>query len=306
MAFDQSRNCPLCGGREHGAAFPYATRFNTVRFNYLECGSCSSVFVDPVPDGQTFARMYAKGDSHDCHYEGKGGGAYTESARLLKRFLPEGSLVLDYGCGTGAFLKALGAEGFVPFGVEFDKDAADFAGGNAGCAALSVDDFLTQANKPQFDAIHLGDVLEHLPDPAATLKQLLEYLKPGGVLFAEGPLEVNPSPVYWAARLFGAIKRMVRPDFIGGHAPTHLFRTNAKQQLAFFSRVEPRFDLKYWNVYETGWPYASGGLVKGAIARFAVGLSGRQLFGVTFGNRFRGVFAYQQSADAVAQPGPVA
>ena len=89
MALDQSRNCPLCGGaRETGISFPYATWFNSVRFNYLKCGSCASVFVDPVPDSQTFARMYAKADYHDCYYEGKEGGAYTESAQLLKKYLP--------------------------------------------------------------------------------------------------------------------------------------------------------------------------------------------------------------------------
>lgn len=288
----ESRNCPLCGGRSKGLAFPYATRFNNARFNYLKCGDCSSVFVDPVPDGQTFARMYAKAEYHDCHYEGKEGGAYTESAILLKQYLPTGALVLDYGCGVGAFLKALRDQEFVPFGVEFDKDAAEFAGRNAAWEAMSVERFLTLPNKPKFDAIHLGDVLEHLPNPADTLKELLVYLKPGGIVFVEGPLEINPSPVYWVARLFGALKRVARPNFVAADSPTHLFRTGAKQQLAFFSRMEPNLVLKHWHVYETGWPYASGGLIKRAIAGLARGLGSKQLFGATFGNRFYGVFKY--------------
>lgn len=300
---NKTRNCPLCGASAAGVTFPYATRFNNVRFNYLKCGGCSSGFVDPVPDRQTFERMYAKADYHDCYYEGKEGGAYAESVHLLKQYLPAGALVLDYGCGIGAFLKALGAEGFIPFGVEFDKDAAHFAGKNADCEALSVDDFLAQPNKPKFDAIHLGDVLEHLPDPTGTLKELLGFLKPGGLLFAEGPLEINPSPVYWAARFFGVAKRIVRPKFTASHAPTHLFRTGEKQQLAFFLRVEPHLNLKYWRVYETGWPYASGGTVKRAISGIAMRLGGRQLFEATFGNRFRGVFVYQTCPDGMAQPG---
>lgn len=44
----------------------------------------------------------------------------------------------------------------------------------------------------RFDAIHLGDVLEHLPHPASLLREL-EPL--GGVFFIEGPLENNPSLV---------------------------------------------------------------------------------------------------------------
>lgn len=295
MTIEQSRTCPLCGAKATGVDFPYATRFNDVRFNYLRCGNCSSVFVDPVPDLETFARMYAKSDYHDCYYEGKDGGRYTESARLLKQYLPAGALVLDYGCGIGAFLKALGAEGFVPFGVEFDQDAARFAGENARCSTLSVDEFRARSEGLKFDAIHLGDVLEHLPDPAGTLRELLSQLRPGGVLFVEGPLEINPSPVFWAARLFGAIKLMARPAFIAGHPPTHLFRTGAKQQLAFFTRVDTSLSLQHWHIYETGWPYASGGKIKRAIAGLAIRLGGKRLFGSTFGNRFCGLFTHQQS-----------
>jgi SAM-dependent methyltransferase len=205
-------------------------------------------------------------------------------------------LVLDYGCGVGAFLRALNAEGFVPYGVEFDRDAAHFAGQKAACMTMSVDDFLAHPDKPLFDAIHLGDVLEHLPDPVGTLKVLFDYLKSGGVLFVEGLLEINPSPVYWAARLFGAIKRVVRPTFTANHAPTHLFRTGAKQQLAFFSRVEPCFQLRHWQIYETGWPYTNGSVINRAIAGIAIVLGGRQFFGEIFGNRFRGVFAYKPRA----------
>jgi len=145
----------------------------------------------------------------------------------------------------------------------------------------------------------LGDVLEHLPDPASTLKNLLCYLKPGGVLFVEGPLEINPSPVYWAARTFGAFKRILRPGLVGSDAPTHLFRTGAKQQLAFFLLTEPRLELISWTVYETGWPYAEGGTVKRAIAGIALLIGGKHLFGTTFGNRFRGVFRYQHALPAL-------
>jgi len=297
MSLNQLRSCPLCGADAEGTTFPYVTCFNDIRFSYLKCGGCSSVFVDPIPDSQTFARMYAKADYHDCHYEGKEDGAYAESTQLLRQYLPTGALVLDYGCGVGAFLRALNADGFVPYGVEFDRDAAHFAGQKAACMTMSVDDFMAQPDKPLFDAIHLGDVLEHLPDPAGTLRELLVHLKPGGVLFVEGPLEINPSPVYWAARLFGAFKRIVWPKFTPGHPPTHLFRTGAKQQLDFFTRVEPCLRLQHWDIYETGWPYAGGGTIKRVIAGLATRLGGKETFGVTFGNRFCGLFTYQQLLD---------
>lgn len=289
------RLCPLCSEHSGDLVFPYATSFNKIRFGYKKCIKCSTVFVDPVPDLQTFGMMYAKTAYHDCHYEDIDYSAYVNSANLLRRNLPSEAFVLDYGCGVGTFLKALKSEGFLPYGVEFDRDAARVAGRNAGCEVLSVTEFFDLSIKPSFDVIHLGDVLEHLPDPAATLTQLLDYLRPGGMLFVQGPLEINPSPVYWAARVFGSIKRMVRPGLTPCNAPTHLFRTNEKAQLEFFKHNKFKLSPIFWRVYETGWPYASGGVTKRCIASLAVMLGGIKIFGVTFGNRFEGLFVKERN-----------
>lgn len=287
MSLSKSRSCPICGGQPTGSTFPYATRFNDAQFAYLKCGKCKSVFVDPVPDAQTFALMYAKSAYHDHYYDGGQSVDYSESVRLLRQHLKSGTIVLDYGCGVGSFLKTCTSQGLVPFGVEFDGEAALFAAQNANCEAMSVEAFSKLTKTPSFDAIHMGDVLEHLPDPAATLTHLLGFLKPGGVLFIEGPLEVNPSPVFWAARIFGAVKRLIKPTFMFNDPPTHLFRTGAHSQKAFFTRVDKGLSMSHWQVYETGWPYGSGGLIKRGIAALAVLMGGRHFAGVTFGNRFK-------------------
>lgn len=284
------RECPICGGSGGKRAFPYTTRFNSVTFDYLQCRSCASVFVDPIPDAETFAKMYSKASYHDAYYIDCGSTHYASSARLLRDFLPAGASVLDYGCGLGLFLKALQAAGFLGTGVEFDQEAADFAAKNSGCPAFSVAGFSSGRNEATYDALHLGDVLEHLPQPIATLRELLAFVKPGGLLFVEGPLENNPSLVLWAARLFGAMKRRLKPNFIGSSPPTHLLQVNEAQQLAFFTRAEPGLSRIHWDVHETGWPYASGGALKHAIVSIAIALGGKQIGGATFGNRFRGVF----------------
>jgi len=289
VRLSRARDCPLCGGRPTGPTFPYATRFNDVHFDYLKCGACESVLVDPVPDAQTFSRMYAKAAYHDRHYDGGEGADYSDSARLLGQYLGSGATVLDYGCGLGSFLKTCKSQGFAPIGVELDGETAQFAAKNANCEAISAEAFAMFNKARRFDAIHMGDILEHLPDPAGILSHLLEFLKPGGVLFVEGPLEVNPSPVFWAARSYGAVKRVLKPQFLSNHPPTHLFRTDANAQREFFIRVSNRLSMSYWQVYETGWPYSCGGLVKRSIAALAVLLGGRNLAGATFGNRFRAI-----------------
>src|SRR5208283_2204086 len=104
---------------------------------------------------------------------------------------------------------------FSAIGVEINEAAAAYAAKNTDCLVFSTASFFSQRNKATYDPIHLGDVLEPLPEPGATLRELLGFVKPGGLLFMEGPLETNPSPVFGAARLFGAVKRLVRPNFIG-------------------------------------------------------------------------------------------
>jgi len=274
-------------------AFPWVIVFEGDRFGYYRCADCSSVFVDPVPGEQTFARMYAKTDYHDCHYSECKSGHYDAAAQILAKFAPAGSSVLDYGCGFGHFLRAVRSAGFNGFGVEFDAEAANAAAHAAGCEVVSVAEFDCQP-AVRFDVIHLGDVLEHLPNPAETLAHLLNYLKPGGLLFVEGPLEVNPSPVHWASRLFGTIKHGLRPDFVGQGKPTHLFRTGGQQQLAFFHRVEPKLELLHWEIYETGWPYAGNGVIKDLISTVATWLGGKKFREITFGNRFTGIFRVGQ------------
>jgi hypothetical protein len=86
------------------------------------------------------------------------------------------------------------------------------------------------------------------------------------------------------------VKRFIKPNYLPNDPPTHLFRTDANSQKALFTRVDKNLNLRYWQVFETGWPYrGSGNLIKRKIASFAVFMSGRQFGSVTFGNRFTAI-----------------
>ena len=288
------RNCPICGGEgREDLVFPYSTYYAGHLFLYHSCTECGTSYVNPVPNEATFQKMYAKSNYHDTYYEGQSNNAvYMRSASRLKKYLPEGSLVLDYGCGFGWFLMAAKSLGYGVFGVEFDRDAAQKAAEHLSSTVLSTEEFWSSQALPMFDVIHLGDVLEHLPEPGQTLKELLKYLKPGGILFVEGPLENNPSLVFWAASLFGKVKCLLFARKTADFPPTHLFRVNAEQQLYFFYRVDESLTLLEWEITETGWPYTQGGAIKRFIAQIARWLGGRKYGSVTLGNRFHGMFRY--------------
>ena len=289
MSLIKARDCPICGGRPLRTSFPYATCFKGTNFAHLKCGGCKSVYVDPVPDADTFALMYAKSAYHDQFYDSGASDDYSKSLSLLIQHIEPGATILDYGCGLGMFLKVCGLQGLDSFGVEFDSEAARFAAKHANCEVMTVETFNRMDKSVRYDAIHMGDVLEHLPDPARTLSLLLNYLKPGGVLFLEGPLEANASAVYWSVRIFGMVKRFLKPKFIANDPPTHLFRTNGHAQKTFFTRVEKNLSVLHWEIYETGWPYSAGGFIKRSISACANFMGGRKFAGITFGNRFKAI-----------------
>jgi len=285
-----TRACPLCDGQAAGSAFPYAIRFIDQVFYYLRCRDCRTVFVDPVPDAACLALIYNKTSYHDSHYSFTDLSPYRKAALLCRQYAKPRSSVLDYGCGVGHFLQAIKAEGFQPHGVEFDASAAAAAAEIVGCSVLTVDDFDRDSYNQLFDVIHLGDVLEHLPDPAATISSLLKRLRIGGLLFVEGPLETNPSLVYWTAKLFGYVKQFHSPDSICSGEPSHLFLTSATAQSRFFRERFPCLKPVYWRVWESGWPYAQGNWIKRAIANQALAVGGKSVAGIVFGNRFQAIY----------------
>jgi len=289
VKFSNIGRCPICNSTSKSVTFPYKTLFNGELFKYLECPSCFTVFVSPTPNENTFIRMYKKDSYHDQDYDAEVGGTYGKSVELLKGFSHNGATVLDYGCGVGGFLKSLGEQNFVPTGVEFDSDATIFASNNALCDVWTTDTFFSSCSNYNFDVIHLGDVLEHLSDPADTIRKLLPSLKTGGILFVEGPLEINPSLVYWVSRAYGWLKNILRPGFVATYPPYHLFRVGGAQQLDFFNTFESNLQLKYWDIYESGWPYIECGIIKRVIANIAIFFGGKKMFNLTFGNRFNAI-----------------
>ena len=86
--------------------------------------------------------------------------------------------VLDLGCATGEFLRALDRPGYELFGVDLNGAAIEQA-----AAALPAATFHTGtlADDPfggeQFDAITMIDFIEHVRDPEAELALARERLR---------------------------------------------------------------------------------------------------------------------------------
>ncbi len=276
------RACPLCGSSFKRSAFPWASRYADSDYRYFACSACATRYIDPVPDDAAMAQMYGSGEYHEEFYEGEGDSAYQQTASRLAAQLPPGASVLDYGCGGGHLIAALKARGLDAEGAEFSAAAASNAAARSGCRVHDLSAMDWMAAGP-WDAIHLGDVIEHLADPRDVLANLLPLIRTGGLLSAEGPIEANASLVNGAIQLFGHAKHLLRPRAIAEFPPYHLLFTSASAQRAFFRRF-PGLNEVHWQLSENGWPYRGNGALRNVIALAAIVAA--KLPGLALGNRF--------------------
>jgi SAM-dependent methyltransferase len=94
----------------------------------------------------------------------------------------QGLRLLEFGAGTGAMMKALGAAGAEVYGVEpFGYSLLKQQGLNA---------FRDLGDLPagiRFDGILSTDVVEHLSEPWSTVRQLKDLLSPHGWIYISTP-----------------------------------------------------------------------------------------------------------------------
>lgn len=237
--------------------------------------------------------MYATDTYHDVHYADASTERHEPSLRFLAAHAPaRDARLLDFGCGNGSFMKAAREVGFAVFGVEHSERGAANLAARTGLDIASLQTRLRDG--AAFDVIHMGDVLEHLPEPAAVLRELERLLAPRGVFFVEGPLQAHTSVVYLAAAGFGHLRRKAGKFSPGTSAPTHLLLATARSQRDFFEQLLGH-RIAAFEIWEDGWPYLHrgpagagvGATVRRAIGTAAVAAARLPVLRGRVGNRFR-------------------
>jgi len=115
--------------------------------------------------------------------------------RWVKSFakeIPEGSTILDVGCGTGSALLVLAERHPVLLaGVDISPKAIAVARGKLSClrANLWAGDAETGLPWPEetFDVVTMTAVIHHFPDPEKVLPHIARVLKPAGRLIIAEP-----------------------------------------------------------------------------------------------------------------------
>lgn len=207
MELEHIKECPVCNNTNFQ---PYLTvKDYTVSknlFNIVKCKQCDFLFTNPRPFAKDIDQYYQSENyiSHTNKSNNPINLAYklarTQTLKwkynLVQKYLP--TTLLDYGCGTGHFLKYCAVKGITTMGFEPDNKARKIAQ-NAGITTYETLDVI----KNKFDIITLWHVLEHVSDVNHVMQWLYNHLNKNGTLIIAVP---NPASYdakkfkqYWAA-----------------------------------------------------------------------------------------------------------
>jgi 2-polyprenyl-6-hydroxyphenyl methylase / 3-demethylubiquinone-9 3-methyltransferase len=114
----------------------------------------------------------------------------------------DGRLVLDAGCGGGLVARELAAAGAEVVGVDRSLGSLGVARRAAGSSFRPAQGRLERLPfaDGSFDAVVAADVLEHLPDLPAAVKELARVLAAGGSFLFD---TINRTPWAWFVAVFG-------------------------------------------------------------------------------------------------------
>jgi ubiquinone/menaquinone biosynthesis C-methylase UbiE len=119
--------------------------------------------------------------------------------RLFTRHCRPGR-VLDYGCGTGSYSRALAMSGWEVWGVDSNADRLIEAKEQAARERLdSSCQFIEVATSEKrlpfasgfFDSIFASEIIEHVPDMATFISELKRVLRKDGSLYLTTPNGVS-------------------------------------------------------------------------------------------------------------------
>lgn len=183
--------CIVCGTKG-------SSPFHSVeRFVILACQQCGLRFLDPQPTAEELTALYGEGyfnrpevgqPGYDQYVGELEGHRRTFDHRL--QLLPpphSGARILDVGAATGVFVERARRHGWDATGVEPSAWAAAYARDTLAQPVVtgSLEDLAIDANS--LHGVTMWEVIEHLPDPLATLHAVHRLLGSDGFLALSTP-----------------------------------------------------------------------------------------------------------------------
>jgi 2-polyprenyl-3-methyl-5-hydroxy-6-metoxy-1,4-benzoquinol methylase len=191
-------NCPICS-HHHTTSFHVVKDYTVSHevFQLVRCNQCGFLFTENPPAIHEIGRYYDSAEyiSHTDSKKGLFNQVYQsvrnfsigQKLRLVQSYTnsQKGEL-LDFGCGTGSFLRFTKDKGWNVIGMEPDKAAREKASTLLGSSVLSPEELLHLSSN-KFDVITLWHVLEHVHALHETLENFRKILNQDGILVIAVP-----------------------------------------------------------------------------------------------------------------------
>ncbi|AWM39339.1 putative S-adenosylmethionine-dependent methyltransferase/MSMEI_2290 [Gemmata obscuriglobus] len=226
VAWDESP-CPLCGSdADPGppvleAPDPLPPPKTGLMFAVVRCRRCALVFTNPRPSERAITRFYPP--DYEPHRRPRQPRRTRRARPLLARLFgrpcaerrgalpwPGPGRLLDFGCGTGGFLKTMADRGWAVTGLDSCPGVIDAVRTGYGLPALVGSLPHPDLAPGSFDVVTMWHSLEHIHRPLELLREAFKLLIPGGKLVVATP-NIESAPY----RLFG-------PAWFGLDLPRHL------------------------------------------------------------------------------------
>jgi 2-polyprenyl-3-methyl-5-hydroxy-6-metoxy-1,4-benzoquinol methylase len=163
-------------------------RFQYDGWHVAHCEVCGLGFARPLLTDRELRELYTQ-DYFDGRHKpeqnyletGDDRALWDATLNWIEARAQRGNL-LDVGCGCGFFLRAAAERGWNAFGFDASEWAATYVRTTFDIDAHTGRLEDAPFAKGSFDVITLWSTLEHLPDPASTLRTVAALLRPGGML----------------------------------------------------------------------------------------------------------------------------
>lgn len=202
--------CPICSSTKFNSLLEIKDfSISQEYFIITKCLGCGFLITSPRPDANSIGKYYQseKYISHSGSRKTIIDRVYFLAQRLtlrwkynlIRSYKSKGE-ILDYGCGTGAFLNFLQKRKWEITGVEPSKNARTIA---ESFLQKKVDHSLDAIVEKKFDVITLWHVLEHIHDLENSIQKMKELLKEDGIIFIAVPnyesADAQKYKEHWAA-----------------------------------------------------------------------------------------------------------
>jgi SAM-dependent methyltransferase len=229
---------------------PTTDAYGTALADIDECTACGHRQLTHMPSDIELLELYV--DARADHYVGEPDGQrQTARAALatIERYV-EGRRLLDLGCWVGYLLAEARDRGWEVLGVEPSAFAAAHARDVFGLDIVEEDLLTARLPEGAFDAVVLGDVIEHLTHPLAALERIGGLLAPGGVIFLTAPDAGSRVARAMGKRWWSVIPTHVQ--YFSRHSLTLLLRRAGYDPLEV-TTAPKTFSVRYYVSRVTGY-----------------------------------------------------